>query len=93
MYKFNQRMGKENKLLEFCEDKEEILQDLNIYITKLLNNLWDEPKLVVSIVEHADTKLLEEQLAPFFVNNFYENILSSYYIEDKLMYVLTLFKI
>ena len=90
MNKLNQRIGKENRVLEFCEDNEEILSDLNKYISDLINELWDEPKLVVSIIEHAHKEVLTEQLAPFFVNNFYENILSSNYIEDKLMYVLTL---
>ena len=82
MYKFNQRMGKEKKMLELCENGIEILQGLNTYITNLMNHLWEEPKLVASVIENADIKVLAEQLAPFFANNFYENILSSYYIED-----------
>ena len=90
MYKLNQRKGKENRLLELCENEGKILQGLNTYITNLMNSLWEEPEIVVSIIEHTDIKVLAEQLAPFFANNFYENILSSYYIEDNLMYVLTL---
>ena len=88
MYKLNQRKGKENRLLELCENEGKILLGLNTYITNLMNSLWEEPEIVVSIIEHTDIKVLAEQLAPFFANNFYENILSSYYIEDKLIYVL-----
>ena len=89
MHKLNQRIGKENKL-ELCKNSDAKLRDLKAYIPNLMKKLWDQPKLVVSVIEHADRKVLEEQLAPFFANNFYENILSSYYIEDNLMYVLTL---
>ena len=86
----NQRLGRDNRLLKICENDGEILRDLNTYIPNLMNRLWEQPKLVVSVIEHAEIEVLKEQLAPFFANNFYENILSSYYIEDNLMYVLTL---
>ena len=39
MNKLNQRIGKENRVLEFCEDNEEILSDLNKYISDLINEL------------------------------------------------------
>ena len=90
MHKMNQRLGRDNRLLKICENDGEILRDLNTYIPNLMNRLWEQPKLVVSVIEHAEIEVLKEQLAPFFANNFYENILSSYYIEDNLMYVLTL---
>ena len=90
MYKINQRLGKENRILELCDKEGEILHDLNTYIPNLLNYLWEQPKIVVSVIEHAKIDDLKEHLAPLFANNFYENILSSYYIEDNLMYVLTL---
>ena len=90
MYKINQRLQKENRLLELCDKEGEILRDLNTYIPNLMNRLWEQPNLVVSVIQHAKIDVLKEHLAPFFANNFYENILSSYYIEDNLMYVLTL---
>ena len=55
-----------------------------------MNYLWTEPKFIVSILENADIKDVKSNLGAFIANNFYENILSSYYIEDNLMYVLTL---
>ena len=33
---------------------------------------------------------VRSNLAPFFVNNFYKNILSSVYMEDNLMYLISL---
>lgn len=86
----NERLKKDNRLLELCKNEGEILRDLNTYIPNLMNRLWEQPKIVVSVIEHANLDVLKEHLAPFFANNFYENILSSYYIEDNLMYVLTL---
>ena len=90
MYKMNLRLGKDTRLLELCQKEGEILRDLNTYIPNLMNRLWEQPKIVVSVIEHASFDHLKNHLAPFFANNFYENILSSYYIEDNLMYVLTL---
>ena len=87
----NQRLNKDSRILELVEENkdDDILSDLKIYIPKLMNNLYEQPKLVVSIIQRASINDLKNHLAPFFANNFYENILSSYYIEDNLMYVLT----
>ena len=90
MTKLNQRLGKDSRTLELCENEGEILLDLNTYIPNLMNRLWEQPKLVVSIIQHAKLNDLKNHLAPFFINNFYENILSSHYIEDNLMYILSL---
>ena len=90
MTKLNQRLGKDSRTLELCENEGEILLDLNTYIPNLMNRLWEQPKLVVSIIQHAKLNDLKNHLAPFFTNNFYENILSSHYIEDNLMYILSL---
>ena len=90
MRKINQRMGNNDQLLELCEKDGEVLRDLNTYIPNLLKYLWEQPKIVVRILESANINVVKNHLAPLFANNFYENILSSYYIEDNLMYVLTL---
>ena len=90
MHKINQRLGKDNRKYELCLDDQEILRDLKNYIPNLMNRLWELPKTVVSVIENASKENLKEHLAPLFANNFYENILSSYYIEDNLMYLLTL---
>ena len=41
-------------------------------------------------MSHSHIKDVKSYLAPFFVNNFYENILSSEYVEDNLIYVISL---
>lgn len=90
MTKLNRRLEKDTRIMELCQNESDILRDLNTYIPNLMNRLWEQPKLVVSVIQHAQITDLKNHLAPFFANNFYENILSSYYIEDNLMYVLSL---
>ena len=86
----NHLFGKDDKILEFCGNDSNILSDLRIYIPSLMQKLWEKPKLVSLIIEHTDINVLREHLAPFFANNFYENILSYNCIEDNLLYVITL---
>ena len=85
-----ERTGKDDREFELTEQNSDMLRDLKTYFPKLMNYLWEEPKIVASILKHSDIKELKEDLAPFFANNFYENTLSTYYIEDNLMYLLTL---
>ena len=87
MTKLNRRLEKDTRIMELCQNESDVLRDLNTYIPNLMNRLWEQPKLVVSVIQHAQITDLKNHLAPFFANNFYENILSSYYIEDNLMYV------
>ena len=88
--KMNQVLGKDDKILELCENERDLNRDSNAYISYLLNELWKKPKLVASIIENTDINVIKDHLAPFFVHNFYENILSYDCIEDNLLYVLTL---
>ena len=85
-----ERTKKDNRVFKLVEDQTELLRDLNTYLPKLMYYLWEQHKVVVSVVKNCEIPLLKEYIAPFFANNFYENILSSYYIEDNLMYVLTM---
>ena len=85
-----ERTGKDDRKFELVEEQGELLRDLNTYLPKLMNYLWEQPKIVVGVIKNADKNNLKEYLAPFLTNNFYENILSSYYIEDNLMFVLTM---
>ena len=66
------------------------MRDLKTYLPNLLNYLWDQPKTVATLIENSNIQDIKDHLGAFFINNFYENILSSYYIEDKLMFLLTL---
>ena len=56
----------------------------------LLTYLWEHPKIVAILLSNSNIKDIKDNLASLIVNNFYENILSSNYIEDNLMYVLAL---
>ena len=78
---------KENILIKNNYD---YLQVLNTYIPNLLNYLWEDPKLVAHLLMVSDKSDTEKYLAPLICNNFYENILSSNYIEDPLMYIIYL---
>ena len=91
MHKISEKTINETRKYELCKDPGKLLIDLNMYLPKLMQYLWEQPQVVLSTLKHADpAKELRNLLAPLFVNDFYENILSSYYIEDNLMYVLTL---
>ena len=55
-----------------------------------MNALWDNPDIVSKLIINSDKNDLKQNIAPFIANNFYENILSSNYIEDQLLYVIGL---
>ena len=78
-----------NKQYILIKDNEN-LKDLNNYLPNLLTYLWEHPKIIATLLSNSNIKDIEDNLASFIVNNFYENILSSNYIEDNLMYVLAL---
>ena len=74
------------------EGKEEILnlKGLNIYISNLMHQLWEQPKLVYLILSNANIKDMKNNLAYFICNNFYENILNPNNLEDNLLFVICL---
>ena len=71
------------------EEEGVYLKELNIYIIKLLDYLWVEPKLVANLLLCAKKEDIENNLSPLIGNFFYENIISPDYIQDKLLYVIT----
>ena len=87
------RLNIDNKKYELIVDNDEqcrFFKEMNTYIPKLLFYLWVQPKTVSEILALGDKSLVKEHLAPLIVNNFYENVISSNYIEDNLMYVIAL---
>ena len=78
-----------SKKCVLMEDSEQ-LKDLNNYLPNLLTYLWENPKIVSKLLLNSNIKDIKEHLASLIVSNFYENILSSKYIEDNLMFVLAL---
>lgn len=92
--KIKKKLDKTHKLaeIELINMKEEegvYLKELNIYIIKLLDYLWVEPKLVANLLLCAKKEDIENNLSPLIGNFFYENIISPDYIQDKLLYVIT----
>ena len=84
------RLGKNDIKFELLYIKDDIINDLSTYLPNLINYLFERPDVISLILKNADTKVLKEYLAPFLVNNFYENLITSHYIDDNLIYVLTL---
>ena len=79
----------DSEVIDLKNEEGQMLKELNIYIVKLMTYLWEEPKLVANILSAADSNEIEN-LAPLISDNFYENILSQNYIEDNLLYVISL---
>ena len=85
-----QKLTEENKIYTLVGNNADYLGDLNIKINKFLNFLWEEPKLVALLLCNSDKSNVKEVLAPLFCNNFYQNILSSYTVEENLLYIIFL---
>ena len=61
-----------------------------MFLPKFFSNLYEDPKIVALIIKNSKPSEIQRTLLPLFGNNFYENILSSKYIQNNLMYVITL---
>ena len=72
------------------ETQKKNLKQLYNYIPKFLLYLWDEPKIIVKLLQNSNLKDIKNHLAPLIINNFYENILSVNYIEENFLYILCL---
>lgn len=86
----DQKIKQEDRKYEFVKNPGDYLHDLNTYIPKLMNYLWEKPKIVCSIIQNSKNNYVKKYLSTLFADNFYENILSSNFMDDRLMYLLTL---
>ena len=68
--------------------KSEEIGELNSYLPNFMLYLWKNPQIVCKLLLSANIKDIKDHLSNFFCNNFYENILSSNYIEDNLLYLI-----
>ena len=75
--------------ISLVEEPESYLLDLNTYIPKFLTYLWELPKVVSLLLLNSDINDVKKVLAPFFCNNFYQNILSPYTVEGNLLYIIS----
>ena len=55
-----------------------------------METLWNQPKVIAELITNSNKDDIKNNLGFFFMNNFYENILSSSFIEDNLLHVITL---
>ena len=78
------------KLISEYEEHHKYFKDSYTYLPKFFEFLWQDPKVVSKLLINSNIEDVKKNLAPFFVNNFYENILSSVYMEDNLMYLISL---
>ena len=85
----SKRKKKDDIILELKDDLS-LLKDYKFYFPNFLFSLWEKPKIMAFILLNADKSDIKNYLAPFIMNNFYENILSQNFIEKNLIYVLTI---
>ena len=62
----------------------------NVFISSFLKGLWNWPEGIYQILKNSNDDIVKTNLAPFIVNNLYCNYLSANYIENNLLYVITL---
>ena len=55
-----------------------------------MKGLWNNPEIVYHILKNSDDKVVKTNLAPFIINNMYCNYLSGNYLENNLLYIITL---
>ena len=61
-----------------------------LFISSFLKGLWNHPELMYEIIINTDNDVIKKNLATFIVNDFYCNYLSGNYIENNLLYIITL---
>ena len=73
---------------ELVENNKEYMKELYLYVPKLLNYLWDNPSLMAKLLLNSNDVDIKQYLAPLICDNYYENILSPNYLEDKLALII-----
>ena len=75
-------------LIDNSEDLVTILDPLWTYLKVFFETLYTSPSFISKLISISDKEDVKNHLAPFFTNNFYENILSSQGIENNLIYII-----
>ena len=78
------------KLIYEYEKQHHYFKDAYTYIPSFMTLLLEQPKIVAKLITKSNLEDVKNNLSFFFMNNFYENILSSSFIEENLMYVISL---
>ena len=61
-----------------------------VFIQIILEEIWKKPEIMYLIVSKVDPEDLNYNLSSLIINNFYNNILSASYMENNLLYLLSL---
>ena len=61
-----------------------------VFIQIILEEIWKKPEIMYLIITKVDPEDLNYNLSSFIILNFYNNILSSSYMENNLLYLLSL---
>ena len=83
-------MYNDQRKYELKDIDDKLLGRLSMFLPKFFASLYEDPKIVSLIIKNSKPSEIQRTLLPLFGNNFYENILSSKYIQNNLMYVITL---
>ena len=86
-------MKSKKGLSEKNYDLNNSLQDFDvnkIFISSFLKGLWNYPESIAHILENSDPQIVQTNLAPFICHNFFCNYLSGNYIENNLLYIITI---
>ena len=73
---------------ELVQNNKEYMKELYLYVPKLIYHLWENPSLMAKLLLNTTDVDIKQYLAPLVCDNFYENILSPNYIEDKLVLII-----
>ena len=82
--------NKDKRIYELKSIKDKELADIWMYLNGFFVSLWENPKIVASLLINTKQKEIMNSLLPLLANNFYENILSQKFIQNNLLYVITL---
>ena len=79
----------ENKKYKLLKDNK-VLGNFSIYIPDLIQQIWENPKSLATILLKADKNDVKKNLAHFVVHNLYDNISSLRHKDDQLIYIIFL---
>lgn len=79
----------ENKKYKLLKDNR-VLGNFGIYIPDLMQQIWENPKSLATILLKADKNDVKKNLAHFVVHNLYDNVSSLRHKDDQLIYIISL---
>ena len=75
-------------LIDNLEEMQRTFQSLWTYLKSFLENVYNSPKFISKLLSLSKIEDIKNHLAPFFTNNFFENILSAQSLENDLIYII-----